>query len=102
MLQVILLQTDFTDNKYMANYRQQTAGVLGSSLVCAPCYDTLTLCYSTVAQDLCCGSPTSVTVYVNAGETLATATNLYSDTALTTVATAGYYSDDTNNCGLTP
>lgn len=83
----------------MANYRQQTGGALGGSQTCPACYDTLILCYATTAQDLCCESTTSVaTVYVNAGETFATATNLYSDTALTTVATAGFYSDDTNNC----
>ncbi len=88
----------------MANYRQLTSSGLGTSASCPSCYTTLSLCYSAVsATDLCCGNPTSVFRYVPAGQTFATATTLYSNTALTNVAPAGWYSDDTNNCiGGTP
>lgn len=88
----------------MANYRQLTASGLGTSASCPQCYTTLSLCYSALsATDLCCNNPQSVFVYVPAGETFATATTLYSDTGLTQVASAGWYSDDTNNCiGGTP
>ena len=53
----------------MATYRQQTGATLGTSQTCA-----------------------TATVFVASGATFATAVNLYSDAALTTLATAGYYS----------
>jgi len=76
----------------MATYRQQTGATLGSSQTCATCSTQLSLCYSTVINTLCCSTSTSATVYVASGASFATAVNLYSDAALTTLAAAGYYS----------
>ena len=76
----------------MATYRQQTGATLGSSQTCATCSTQLSLCYSAVINTLCCGTSATATVYVASGATFATAVNLYSDAALTTLATAGYYS----------
>tara|TARA_R100000935_G_C2807032_1_gene153192 strand:+ start:285 stop:533 length:249 start_codon:yes stop_codon:yes gene_type:complete len=78
----------------MATYRQQTGATLGASQTCATCSVQLSLCYSAVLNTLCCGTSTAATVYVANGATFATATNLYSDAALTTLATAGYYSSN--------
>jgi len=84
----------------MANYRELSGTTLGNSASCPSCYTALYLCYSAVsAADLCCNTSTGVTRYVPAGQNFANATTLYSDTALTQVAAAGWYSDDTNNCG---
>ena len=84
----------------MANYRQLSGTSLGNSASCPSCYTALYLCYSAVsAADLCCNASTGVTVYVPAGETFANANTLYQNTALTQVASAGWYSDDVNNCG---
>ena len=85
----------------MANYRQQTGGTLGSSQTCPTCSTQLTLCYATTTNALCCGTSTTATVYVAAGANFATATLLYSDAALTTIAAAGYYSSDAGTC-ITP
>lgn len=76
----------------MATYRQQTGATLGTSQTCATCSTSLSLCYSAVINTLCCGTSTAATVFVASGATFATAVNLYSDPALTTLATAGYYS----------
>ena len=78
----------------MATYRQQTGGTLGVAQTCPTCSTSLTLCFSPTSNGLCCGVPTSTTVYIAGGASFATATNLYSDAALSTIATAGYYSDD--------
>ena len=78
----------------MANYRQQTGATLGSSQTCATCSVQLSLCYSADADTLCCATSTPATVYVAYGTTFATAVNLYSDAALTTLAAQGYYSDN--------
>tara|TARA_R110002020_G_scaffold62942_6_gene167910 strand:+ start:9811 stop:10068 length:258 start_codon:yes stop_codon:yes gene_type:complete len=82
----------------MANYRQQTGGTLGTSQTCPTCSTQLILCYATTANTVCCGTSTTATVYVAAGATFATATLLYSDAALTTIAAAGYYSTDAGTC----
>ena len=86
----------------MANYRQQTNSVLQASSACTSCFSTLTLCYSATENGLCCDTPTSVIVYVPSGETFATASNLYATSDLTTLADAGFYSDDPNLCGASP
>jgi len=84
----------------MANYRELSGTTLGNPASCPSCYTALYLCYSAVsAADLCCNTSTGVTRYVAAGQNFGNATTLYSDTALTQVAPAGWYSDDTNNCG---
>lgn len=82
----------------MATYRQQTGATLGSSQTCATCSTQLILCYASTTSVLCCGSSTTATVYVASGATFATATNLYSDAALTTLATAGFYSSNSGTC----
>jgi len=79
----------------MANYRQQTGNTLGASAACPSCSVSISLKYdATDADGLCCGTPSTVTVYVPTGTTFATATTLYQDNALTTAAAAGFYSDD--------
>jgi len=82
----------------MATYRQQTGATLGSSQTCATCSTQLSLCYASTTSVLCCGTSTTATVYVTSGATFATATNLYSDAALTTLATAGFYSSNAGTC----
>tara|TARA_R110000851_G_scaffold12650_10_gene43724 strand:+ start:8007 stop:8450 length:444 start_codon:yes stop_codon:yes gene_type:complete len=86
----------------MANYRQQTAGGLQAETACTSCFSTLSLCYSSTENGLCCETPTSVIVYVPSGETFATASNLYATSSLTTLADAGFYSDDSSLCGTSP
>lgn len=87
----------------MSNYRQQSGGTLGSLTTCPTCYDTLTLGYApsnTNEETACCGTiggssaPYSVTVYVAQGSTFSTATMFYSDTSLTTVSSAGWYTEN--------
>ena len=82
-------------------YRRQLSGLLGPSVACescAPIYSSLSLCFSSVSADaLCCGNPTSVTVFVaGAGvTTLASVTGLlYTTSALDVEAAVGFYSDD--------
>tara|TARA_B110000908_G_scaffold71095_1_gene85765 strand:- start:1426 stop:1683 length:258 start_codon:yes stop_codon:yes gene_type:complete len=82
----------------MATYRQQTGATLGSSQTCATCSTQLLLCYATTTTTLCCGTSATATVYVASGATFATAINLYSDAALTTLAAAGYYSSNAATC----
>jgi hypothetical protein len=83
----------------MATYRQQTGATLGTSQTCATCSTQLSLCYATTSSTLCCGTSTTATVFVASGATFATATNLYSDAALQTLATAGFYSSNAGTCG---
>jgi len=83
----------------MATYRQQTGATLGTSQTCATCSTQLSLCYATTSSALCCGTSTTATVFVASGATFATATNLYSNAALTTLATAGFYSSNAGTCG---
>jgi len=83
----------------MATYRQQTGATLGTSQTCATCSTQLTLCYASTISVLCCGSSTTATVFVASGATFATATNLYSEATLTTLATAGFYSSNSGTCG---
>jgi hypothetical protein len=79
----------------MATYRQQSGSTLGTSQTCPVCSVSLTLSFdATNADGLCCGSPQTVTRYVPTGTTFANATTLYQDNALTTIADAGFYSDD--------
>ena len=81
----------------MSNYRQQSGGTLGSLTTCPTCYDTLNLLFSSSETVACCdpggggSAPYAVTVYVPQGETFATATMFYDDTALTTAESNGYY-----------
>lgn len=81
----------------MSNYRQQSNGALGNLTTCPTCYDTLTLLYAPDETTSCCdtggggSAPYTVTVYVAQGETFATATMFYDDTALTTEESNGYY-----------
>ena len=86
----------------MSNYRLLQNGVLGSSTACPACYDTLVLyripLNAPVASfTICCLEPadyppmTIETVYVAQGSTFATASMIYSDKALTTEASEGFY-----------
>ena len=66
---------------------------------CPPCSTSLSLCYSsTSANDLCCNTSTSVTVYVGPGQTFLNNTGLYSDPSLLNAAPDGYYSQNANTC----
>mgnify|MGYP003139239037 CR=1 FL=1 len=85
----------------MANYRQMTSGQSFQALTACPtCVETFFVCYSpTSAVDVCCNLTNSVTVYGPAGSTFANATQIYSDSALSNVAPAGFYSEDSGSCG---
>ena len=90
-------------------YRGQLSGLLGPSVACescAPIYSSLSLCFDSVsANELCCGNPTSVTVFVaGAGvTTLASVTgSLYTTSALDVKAAVGFYSDDAGISCSTP
>ena len=63
---------------------------------CATCFETLTgIRYSNVeAEDVCCDVTATGTYYVAKGETFDTATTLYTNSTLTTVAPGGFYSND--------
>ena len=63
---------------------------------CATCFETLTgIRYSsTEAEDVCCDVTATGTYYVAKGETFLTATTLYTNQTLTTVAPGGFYSND--------
>jgi hypothetical protein len=85
----------------MANYRQQTGSSLLASTPCSSCFQALSLCFSSVdANGVCCGTSSSVTVYIGSQETFATASNLYATSSLGAgaLATAGFYSDDSGTC----
>ncbi len=68
----------------------------GSANSCATCFETLTgIRYSnTEAEDVCCDVTATGTYYVAEGETFDTATTLYTNSTLTTVAPGGFYSND--------
>tara|TARA_R110000764_G_scaffold28398_4_gene66805 strand:+ start:10287 stop:11075 length:789 start_codon:yes stop_codon:yes gene_type:complete len=72
------------------------ASPAGQPVDCATCFETLTgIRYSnTEAEDVCCDVTATGTYYAAQGETFATATTLYTDQALTTVAPGGFYSND--------
>jgi hypothetical protein len=55
----------------------------------------LNLCYSSVSYDeLCCGTSTPVTVWIDSSDTFATTLGLYTTANLNINAPDGYYSDD--------
>ena len=85
---------------FNGNWREWsgTAFVSLLSVLCPSCFNTLTLCYSSVsATDLCCNNSTTVTVYLAAGETFENNTGMYSNQSLTTAAADGFYSANTCN-----
>ena len=85
---------------FNGNYREWsgTAFVSLLSALCPSCFNSLTLCYSSVsATDLCCNNSTTVTVYLAAGETFENNTGMYSNQSLTTAAADGFYSANTCN-----
>ena len=77
----------------MANYKQQTAGVLGGFNVCPTCPTALSLCFATSEITLCCGAATVVTVYIDSAFTFTTTPNFFTDATLTTIAPIGFYSN---------
>ncbi len=87
----------------MATFRRQQTGTLQSTDTCTPCLYSIPLCYSqTSSNDLCCGNPTPVTVYILTGQTFDganPATVLYQSDG--TPAADGYYSDDVT-CSAPP
>jgi hypothetical protein len=72
------------------------ASPAGQPVDCATCFETLTgIRYSnTEAEDVCCDVTATGTYYVGQGQTFLTATTLYTDQTLTTVAPGGFYSND--------
>jgi len=85
----------------MGNYRIQNATSVGSQVACPTCSTSLTLCFATTANELCCGQPSAAIVFIPSNQTFATATNLYTSAAMTTISPAGYYSDDQPTaCGV--
>lgn len=81
----------------LGDYREQSSGVLGVLTSCPSCFTSTTVEYSSVsANDLCCGSPTSGTYYIDFGTTFLTTSNLYTDT-LGTIAPNGFYKEILTN-----
>lgn len=72
------------------------ASPAGQPVDCATCFETLTgIRYSSSeAEDVCCDVTATGTYYAAQGETFLTATTLYTDQTLTTVASGGFYSND--------
>ena len=55
---------------------------------------SLSLCYATTENDLCCGLSTQIIVYVASGETFNTAAMFYTDASLQTPSPDGFYSEN--------
>ena len=55
---------------------------------------SLSLCYATTQDDLCCGLSTPVTVFVASGETFNSAAMFYTDSTLQTPSPNGFYSEN--------
>lgn len=72
------------------------ASPAGQPVDCATCFETLTgIRYSSSeAEDVCCDVTATGTYYAAQGQTFLTATTLYTDQTLTTVASGGFYSND--------
>ena len=86
----------------MGNYRLQTSTTVGVEIACTTCSTQLTLCYSaTSANELCCGQPAAAVVFIDSSKTFGNAPNLYTSSAMTTIAPVGWYSDDQPTaCGV--
>jgi len=75
--------------------RQQLSGVLLNTQSCSNCSTELSLCFSAVSADeLCCGTATPVSVWINSSYTFTTAPDLFTTSAMSTRVLAGWYSDD--------
>jgi len=79
----------------MANFRKQTSAELEVLTGCPSCSTELSLCFSaTSADELCCGTATPSTVWIDSSYTFTNAPDLFTTSAMTTKATTGWYSDD--------
>ena len=84
--------------QFGGQYRQQLSGLLLSSNVCADCFTFDSLDYvSTVSQDLCCLTQTSVQYYYPNGLNFLNTTNIFTDVNLTTIAPDGFYGEPAGN-----
>ena len=60
--------------------------------------NSISLCYATTEDAVCCGSSSTATVYVIAGETFTTAANFYSNANRTALSPVGFYSPNSGTC----
>ena len=90
----------------MSNYREQLNSVLQGTNPCPSCaipLISLDLCYSTTANDLCCGTATPIRVWVESTEVFADAVDFWADSAKSSLSPNGFYSNDlTAGCSTPP
>lgn len=87
-----------------SGYRRWNGTVfLNAPATCPSCFTQLSLCYSSASvNDLCCQTPSVVTVYVGPNETFLNNSGLYSNSGLTVPAPDGYYSENACNTNQLP
>jgi len=79
----------------MANYRKQTVSSLEAYTGCPSCSTELSLCFSAVSADeLCCGTATPSTVWIDSSYTFINAPDLFTTSVMDVKAATGWYSDD--------
>jgi len=90
----ILAPAGFYAKSVGHRYWNGSAFTTTTTTPCPSCFVSLELCYATTQNTLCCGTATSVNVFVGAGETFLNNNGLFSNQALTIAAANGFYSDN--------
>lgn len=101
---VILLSDGVTaapDQLYRSGseYREQSGGaLLAGSTTCSACRTAVSACFSSTSEQVCCGTSTSVIIYIDTGYNFNNAPDFYANQSDNTIAPTGYYSKTSGTC----